>query len=343
MMNKKIKIILVILVIVLLIVSLVVGVNINLSRKSNEKYGYWVTNSEFLYDKAIEYLKEEKYKTTYDKDKEDYQIFYDYEGFGIKDKEQKKIVYMYILEESYYVKNEKLRRSEGSCIPYKFTFENNEVVNYEIPQDGSEYKNSIKEMFPDDIEDKVIKYNSNTLSSYKEVEKHYSYLQSTLVIEEDYNENAIAICGVYGGNNPELETNTIKGKYIDGYGDIYEYQVPYNEDQELLSNINDINEKSILKYKENKISSISKDDLNKMKDAFNNVKEKYSEEKIANKDEPLSFVKVLYGKMDGDMFFTGYKNGNLIDLVISRSDSKKENISEAGKDIIDILVKYELI
>lgn len=67
-MNKKVKIVFIISIILLLVVGLVICLNIDLSNKSNEKYGYWITDNEFLYDKAIKYLKEEKYKTANDKD-----------------------------------------------------------------------------------------------------------------------------------------------------------------------------------------------------------------------------------------------------------------------------------
>ena len=39
-MNRKIKIILTILIIVLLIIASIIGINVNLSNKSNEKYLY---------------------------------------------------------------------------------------------------------------------------------------------------------------------------------------------------------------------------------------------------------------------------------------------------------------
>lgn len=340
-MNKKIKIILIILVIVLLIVGLVVWINVDLSHKSNEKYGYWITDSENLYDKAIEYLKEEKVNT-HDKNKEDYQVFYDYERFGIKDKDNKKYVYMYILEESYYVKNEKLRSSERSCIPYKFTFENNEVINYEIPKDGSEYENSIKEMFPDDIENKVLKYNFNISKLRKNVDQHYSYLESTVIMNIDYDEDIIAICGSYGGNVIKSEANTIKGKCIDGNGDIYEYKIPCNENQELLVHIDDIDKNIIQKYQGKKIDSISKEDLNELKNNLNNLKEEYSNLNTSNGDIQVSFVKVVHTKNKDDKIVLDYKNSSLIDLIVDNSDFRKENISEPGKNILSILTKYNL-
>lgn len=342
-MNKKVKVIFIISIILLLIVGLVIWINVNLSNKSNEKYGYWITDNEFLYDKAIKYLKEEKYKIANDKDKEDYQIFCDYEGFGIKEKDNKKYGYMYILEESYYVKHEKLRSSEKSCMPYKFIFENNEVIGYETPQDGSEYITSIKDMFPNDIEHKVLNYNFNIIKLSKEVEKHYSYLESTLIIDVDSNEDIIAICGIYSDNISKHESNMIKGNCIDGYGDIYEYNMPCNENEELLVDINDIDKNIIAKYQGDYIASISKEDLNEIKSNLSNLKEDYSNINTTNKETLSSFVKVLNtNHYNGDIIIDS-NDGDFIDLIIHTSNFRQENISETSKNILNILAKYNLI
>ena len=339
-MNKKVKVIFIISIILLLIVGLVIWINVNLSNKSNEKYGYWITDNEFLYDKAIKYLKEEKYKIANDKDKEDYQIFCDYEGFGIKEKDNK---IKRILEESYYVKHEKLRSSEKSCMPYKFIFENNEVIGYETPQDGSEYITSIKDMFPNDIEHKVLNYNFNIIKLSKEVEKHYSYLESTLIIDVDYNEDIIAICGIYSDNISKDESNMIKGNCIDGYGDIYEYNIPCNENEELLVDINDIDKNIIAKYQGDYITSISKEDLNEIKSNLSNLREDYSNINTTNKDTKSSFVKVLNtNHYNGDIIIDS-NDGDFIDLIIHTTNFRQENISESSKNILNILAKYNLI
>ena len=64
-------------------------------------------------------------------------------------------------------------------MPYKFTFElnDNKVVKYEIPKDGNEYASSIKEMYPDDIENKVINYQWKDDGLIKEVKNYYSDLK----------------------------------------------------------------------------------------------------------------------------------------------------------------------
>ncbi len=137
-----------------------------------------ITDNEFLYDKAVDYILEQCKLESHDKDKEDYQVFIDFEGFGIEEKDNKKIAYMWILEESYYVENNELQSSTGSSMPYKFIFENNEVVDYEIPEDGIYYSSSIKDMFPDNIENKVMSFEMDNTKLKEEVKEHYSYLGS---------------------------------------------------------------------------------------------------------------------------------------------------------------------
>ena len=136
----------------------------------------WVTDYEFLYNKAVEYIAQQSRLESHDKDKEDFQVFIDFERFGIEEKDNKKIVYMWILEESYYVENNELQTSTGSSMPYKFTFENNEIVDYELPKDGIYYAPSIKDMFPDSIENKVMLFCMSDTKLKEQVKEHYSYL-----------------------------------------------------------------------------------------------------------------------------------------------------------------------
>ena len=331
-MNKKIKIILLILAVIILVISIVAIKNMILIKKSNEKYGYWVNNSEFLYEKAINYLKEHKDKTNNNEEKEDYQVFYNYESFGIKEKDNKKYAYMYILEQSYYVKKGKLCRDEQSCMPYKFTFENDEVVNYENVENNVENASLIKEMFPDDIENKVLKYNSANMKIIDDVINHYSYLESTVIITEDYDENIIAFCGSY--NN-----NVITGKCINGYGDVYEYNIPFDENKQYIE---DINIEMISEYKKDKVFSISEDDFNIIKNNMPNVKNEYSNINSISENKPLFFVKIISIK-NPDTLELSYNNDELTDLIIYNLDFSRENTSEASQNIINIFKKYNLI
>ena len=169
-MNKKICFLFFSLIII--VIGIIIGTFI-LTKKENTIF---ITDYEFLYDKAIDYIVKQSKLKSHDKDKEDYQVFTDYEGFGIEEKDNKKIAYMWILEESYYVENNELQISEGSSMAYKFIFENNEVVDYETPEDGSYYTSSIKKMFPDNIENKVMSFGMDDTKLKEKVKEHYSYL-----------------------------------------------------------------------------------------------------------------------------------------------------------------------
>lgn len=302
----------------------------------------WVSDQDFLYAKAIDYIVSKQKKNGYDNNKEDYQVFADYKGFGISknDKNNEKYVYMYILEECYYVKNEKIRSSEGSCIPYKFTFdENNEVINYETPKDGGEYVKSLKRIFPNEIQDKVLAYTFDNTKLRNKVKEHYSYLASTEIVAIDDEENPIVICGTYGGYTSKAEANTIEGNYIDGYGNVYKYKIPCDEKEELLVGIDELNIEIVMKYTGEKVATISKEEINEIKNNLRDIEEEYEEKGIWVEDIPLSFVKVKYIKKD-DLTVAENNKGELIDLI---KITNEINISEAGNKIINILKRYHLV
>lgn len=169
-MNKKLCIFI---IAILVIIGLVIGIFV-FNKKENV---VWITDNEFLYDIAKQYIIDEKLNTDLDKNEDNYNVFADYKGFGIEEKDNKKYAYMWILEESYYVVDGELQAGSGSSMPYKFTFENNKVIDYEIPEDGSLYVTSIKDIFPNSIENEVIHFDVNSLSIENQVKEYYSYLE----------------------------------------------------------------------------------------------------------------------------------------------------------------------
>lgn len=145
----------------------------------NKREVNYVTDNEYLYDVAIDYLEEEyTEKETEDSQKEDFQIFFDYEGFGISEDGNIKYAYMWILKESYYVEGGEVKSGAGSSMPYKIKFIDDVVVDFETSKDGSEYVSSIREMFPDDIEEKVLSFSLSDDELKQEVDEYYSYLNS---------------------------------------------------------------------------------------------------------------------------------------------------------------------
>ena len=138
---------------------------------------YYITDNEHLYDTAVKYLIDND--TNPEKNKDRYKLFVDYEGFGITEDNNYRYAYMWIAEGAYYVVDNKIISGSGSSMPYRFTFEKNEikVVKYEIPKDGNEYVSSIKKMYPNGIEDKAINYIWKDDKLTKEVKEYYSDLE----------------------------------------------------------------------------------------------------------------------------------------------------------------------
>ena len=176
-MNKKKVIILLIIV----FIGILFGTIYVISKK-NKRVNY-ITDYEFLYDIAIDYLKEKytKEETEYN-EKQDFNVFLDYKGFGISEKDGKRFAYMWILEESYYKEEGELKSGSGSSMPYKITFVDNKVFDVEVPKDGTYYVSSIKEMFPDDIENKILNYNMD-FDLEKQVKDYYDKISVILTLD----------------------------------------------------------------------------------------------------------------------------------------------------------------
>ena len=160
-------------ILIAIISCIVVGVCFLTKQKDEEKY---------LYDIAIDFLKEKytREDSEHYSDKDDYQIFFDYEGFGTSKKDNNKFAYMWILEESYYAENGEVKIGSGSSMAYKITFSGDKVINIETPKDGTYYVSSINEIFPKNIANKILNYNFNNTKLKNEVNEYYSYLNSQI-------------------------------------------------------------------------------------------------------------------------------------------------------------------
>ena len=158
-MKKGIKIALIIICICAFIIGIAYGVTA-LNNKSEDVY---LTDNEFLYDIAKEYLINQEKETSHDKDMPNFNSFIAYKGFGIQENSDKneKYAYMWVLQENYYVLNNQLCSSTGSSVAHKFTFKDDKVVKYDIPEDGSYYTSSMKKIFPKDIYNKISQYGNN--------------------------------------------------------------------------------------------------------------------------------------------------------------------------------------
>ena len=156
--------------------SLMVIVSLFIITGCSNKENY-ITDNEHLYDIAIQYIIDND--TNPEKNNDRYKMFVDYNGFGITEDENYRYVYMWVAEESYYIADNKIISGSGSSMPYKFTFElnDNKVIKIETPKYGNEYGSSIKEMYPDDIENKAINFQWKDDTLIKEVRNYYSDLK----------------------------------------------------------------------------------------------------------------------------------------------------------------------
>lgn len=183
---KKIKIALIILGIILLIIG---GIIIELNNNSRETE---VKGKEELYNKVEEYLisKEAPHFFIEDKNSKpnynvsDFQVFTDIARLGIKEKFDETYVYIWALVESFYVQDGKLISNSGHSSPYKFIIKDNEIIDYKMPRDGSEYSKSLKDIFPLDIRNKLNNDLVDVNKINNQVKEHYSYLQNNDYLNE---------------------------------------------------------------------------------------------------------------------------------------------------------------
>lgn len=158
--------------IILIIIIIILGIFISLNLFKNNKVTF-ITDSDYLYDKAIKYLL--KHDDNVDKNKKNYKRFIDYEGFGIAQDKKYKYAYMWVVSDSYYEKNDKLVKSGGYSSPCKVVFNkrNDKVIKVIFTQDGEGYKVSIINMYPKEIEKKVLNYRMDDSNLKKIVDDYY--------------------------------------------------------------------------------------------------------------------------------------------------------------------------
>lgn len=163
-----------------------------------------------------------------------------------------------------------------------------------------------------------------------QVKEHYSYLASTEIVHVDSNETIILFTGYYGGYTTKAEANTIKGKCIDKYGNVYEYKIPCDKNEEMLIDVNNIDREIVEKYKRNVVSKLSKEDIDTILNNINNVSDEYRDIGITMEDSPCSFVYIIV-------------NGNRKELLMYNYASAKENISESAKSILEVVTKNSIV
>lgn len=253
-MKKETKIALIILAIAIFILGIIGVIVVGLNNNSKE---IEVKGKEELYDKVEEYLisKEQPHYFVEEKNAKpnynvsDFQVFTDIARLGIKEKDDETYVYIWALVESYYVQDGKLISNGGYSIPHKFIIKDNEIIDYKIPRDGSEYSKSIKEIFPLDIRNKL---NDDLVDGNKidnQVKEHYSYLQDdkisisikegtltkkgiTLIIKNNAKQNYFYGSQYYLEKEENVTFNVYEPKEILSWNDVL-YSLKSNEQIEI--------------------------------------------------------------------------------------------------------------
>ena len=180
-MKKFLKIILILLIIAIIVIGAI------LFKQASEEFA--IENKDDLYEKVEQYLIDlEKphyhLENKYDEPNENisyFKVFTDIAKLGIRRKGLETYVYVWALVESYYMQDGKIELNSGSSMPYRFTFKGNEIIDYQVPLDGSEYLKSIKKIFPVDIQVKLL--NNDLVSSNKienEVKEYYSFVNDVI-------------------------------------------------------------------------------------------------------------------------------------------------------------------
>lgn len=145
-----------------------------------------VTNREDLYEKIEEYLvslEEPHYsietkESTPNYDIGDFKVFTNIQKLGIKQKGNQIYVYVWATVHSYYVENHQLEINSGYSAPHKFIIKNDEIIDCIMPEDGDRYAESIKEIFPEDIREKMKKLDNDerNINIKQQVDGYYAYL-----------------------------------------------------------------------------------------------------------------------------------------------------------------------
>lgn len=170
--SKKYRISIMILILVVIICAIIPFILKPIKLNSSEE--------EKIYQDIEQYLSslEEKNHQVNNKN-DDFKVFVDIAKMGIKKENEETFAYVWALIKTYYVENGELQ-SSGSSMPYKFRIKDNEIIEYQIPEDGERYISSINEIFPKDIREKI-DISSNEVNEEKienKAQEYYQYLNN---------------------------------------------------------------------------------------------------------------------------------------------------------------------
>ncbi len=301
-------------IIIIFLSILIIFIKMNLKEEE-------VNNKDYLYDKVEEYLIGQEHPHYNLETKEskpnynvsDFKVFTDIAKLGIRESQNKTNVYVWALVESFYVQDGKLIINNNSSTPYKFIFENDEIVDYKMPRDGSEYGKSLREIFPTDIRIKLNESLVNGQKLSKEVNEYYSYLTND---EEPQEQN-------------EIETEIIPTNTIDNTNEIGE------ETSEMINKIKlEVNGKELTVNLEDNSSSKALVEKLKENDIVIKAHDYGDFEKVGSLDFSLPTNDTKITTEPGDLILY---QGNQITLYY---DTNTWNFTKLGK--VEGLSKEEL-
>lgn len=162
-----------------------------------------VSDKDYLYEKGVNYLKNKYHDLNTRKEQKDYNVLISYQKFGITKDKDYYYAYMWVLSESYFVKNDELFQGRSNSSLYKISFSNDEVVGYDMPGNGkssenSEYSVMSKEYdFADSLKTLClnkevynnIMNNDISLSNEGQIREKYSYLNDFTIHHENLGRN----------------------------------------------------------------------------------------------------------------------------------------------------------
>lgn len=167
-----------------------------LLKTTNEINAYSFSDEDKIYEQIKQYLiklEEENHyleSPEFANDSDNFKVFIDIGKLGIEENGEEKYVYVLALIQSYSVQEELVKNE--SLMAYKFTIKDNAITNYQIPVDGINYDESVKEIFPEYIIKKM--QQSEELINRKK-------------LEDEANE-------YYNFNSSSEKKHLINGKYI---------------------------------------------------------------------------------------------------------------------------------
>lgn len=229
----RISIILLIILIIFCIMSpFVVKLDATTISKEDEK----------LYNIVEQYLiktEEENHRiemNEFAQNGDDFKVFIDMAKLGVRKNHDETYVYVWALIQSCHAQEELV--TSGSSMGYKFIIKDNEVIDYQIPEDGEMYEKSIEEIFPEDIRKKIEKADELVDSEKieKQIEKHYSYLKyintnNIQNVNTDYVDTQNVFVGKWSPYKAEQNGEEIPLSAVYGSGIAYGGELILNSDE----------------------------------------------------------------------------------------------------------------